>query len=1259
MFTKKSIPASVPIRLRIVGALLFAASFALFVAATKNAPTPNVARKPAAPKGVTVPTASPASGTLSPGNPSIIYTDGPLVTNPSHLALGEPDCTAPMSCSDFTLTVSAASVAATKDVVIAAEWDIGAMDFDMFIKNAAGNLVATNLSTADPTAVLLPIPADGTVYHIIIVNSVGTGETFTGTITLRDKATPVNQGPGAPPRYMNYPAGPTKATDAGEPSLGVDWNPKVSTLKNTTPPTKLNTGGVAMYTAGPGQWRVNFDDCSSPAVNLWEDTNSPVITGLDPIGFVDHYSNAQLGTSYPPPLTPGRVFGMELGAGDSTAAFSDDDGTTWTPIVAGGLPAGADHETFGGGPFHSPIPTPPSPTYPNALYYCSQNVAPEAECSRSDDGGVTYGPGVPIFNPQQCTGGIHGHVKVSPQGTVYVPNSACGLPNGGNPGTNGVAISKDNGLTWNSSTVPGSNGSQDPSVGIGQNNVGKPPGQIPNTVYLGWVDIDNHAHIAHSPDEGTTWQDNIDVSAILGVQSAAFPVVVAGDDNRAAFGFIGTKTPGPGAYSDPNFPGVWHLYIAHTYDGGHTWILIDATPDDPIQHGEVCLLGFSCNSAQRGLLDFNDFTVDAEGRGLLGYADGCRNCTNVFAGQSTLSDGTVARQSGGRRLFSAFDPIEPAPPAAPQVLSAVRQSPTSVLVSWLIPDNGGSPITGYKIYRSSTSGTESLLATVSGVNTTKYLDQVAPSTSNWFYRVTAFNDFNGDNTPDESQFCREVNVNGVQPGGSACTAPYLTVDGAGSAGDIPAQPPQPVQGELTIERVSIGEPFTNCNDKSVTFVMKVQTLDPSNTGTAAPPPNGEWQVLFQVPDTNGVMRTIFVEANTQNEPFPTAATVNYDYGYRDTSPTGGGLDSAQCGVPIPMISSCPMSGSVAPDGTITMKLNVAGTLTFFDLSGNHVFDVVIPVGTTFGSIQGNTYLLAGSSPAGVGGGLIEQVSTTPATGSYTTIGNTACVAAAPVAILTASPISGKAPLTVNFNAAGSNESNPCANIVSYTMDFGDGTPPVTQASALFSHTYITNGEFPARLTVKDSSNQLSTNQAQVVIDVDVPITNIKSAKAHGAAGTFYVDLPMEGVAGVECRSGGTNNDYSIIYTFDRNLTSVGSTSVAEGTATINSNSGIGPAANQYTLNVTGVPNRQHLRVRLDHVHDTAGVDLVNVLARIDILLGDVNGVAGVTGSDVNTTKAQVGIDLSTNNFRSDVNTTGFISGSDVNIIKAQVGTSLP
>ena len=505
--------------------------------------------------------ATPSSGTLSPANPTITYTDT-LVTNTTGV-LGPPVCTVPNTCSDFTLTVNAHSVAATKQILIEGTWTPAQNDFDMYIEDTNGNVIVQNASTANPSAIILPIPADGTVYHIFIEASVGAGN-LNGLVQLIDIPAPVNQGPGAPPRYMNYPSGSSQANDAGEPSIGVDWNPNVATLKHDL----VNTGGLAFFTSNFNQYQASFDDCSSPALNPWTDVTDPneQITSLDPIGFTDHYTTAPLGISYPPPHTPGRTFQAQLAAGDSITSYTDDDGATHTPSQGGGAPAGPDHETLGGGPFHSPIPTPPSPAYPNAIYYCSQSLA-EAECSRSDDGGATFGAGVPIFNPTQCLGGIHGHVKVSPQGTVYVPNSSCFVGTPG--GNNGAAVSKDNGITWNQFTVPNSTGDQDPSIGIGQNNVGKPAGQVPNTIYLGYVSADGHAHAAHSPDEGATWQDDIDVGSILGVQNAAFPVMVAGDDNRAAFGFIGTTTSGIGAFSDDgSFHGIWHLYIATTYDGG-------------------------------------------------------------------------------------------------------------------------------------------------------------------------------------------------------------------------------------------------------------------------------------------------------------------------------------------------------------------------------------------------------------------------------------------------------------------------------------------------------------------------------------------------------------------------------------------------------------------------------------------------------------------------------------------------------------------
>src|SRR5437016_1683121 len=76
-------------------------------------------------------------------------------------------------------------------------------------------------------------------------------------------------------------------------------------------------------------------------------------------------------------------------------------------------------------------------------------------------------------------------------------------------------------------------------------------------------------------------------------------------------------------------------------------------------------------------------------------------------------------------------------PSAPQNLQATAGT-GNVTLSWQAPSsNGGSPITGYKIYRSSSSGTEGLLITIG--NLTSYTNTGLASGHTYFYKVAAVN----------------------------------------------------------------------------------------------------------------------------------------------------------------------------------------------------------------------------------------------------------------------------------------------------------------------------------------------------------------------------------------------------------------------------------------------------------------------------------------------------------------------------------------
>lgn len=79
----------------------------------------------------------------------------------------------------------------------------------------------------------------------------------------------------------------------------------------------------------------------------------------------------------------------------------------------------------------------------------------------------------------------------------------------------------------------------------------------------------------------------------------------------------------------------------------------------------------------------------------------------------------------------------PTTPGAPTGLGATPGNTQNVL-AWTAPaSNGGSGITGYKVYRSTTTGTETLLTTIGNVLT--YTDTGLTNATQYFYKVAAVN----------------------------------------------------------------------------------------------------------------------------------------------------------------------------------------------------------------------------------------------------------------------------------------------------------------------------------------------------------------------------------------------------------------------------------------------------------------------------------------------------------------------------------------
>ena len=847
--------------------------------------------------------AMPASGTLNPGGPALSWV-GTAVGGGS---LDESTCVEGVNCDTYTLTLSGTPTnwSGLKARIVISDADpSGLSDYDLYVHKGdnTGTLVGESAHGGTPPEVVDLDPSDPTIgtgqfsVHVVYFSSAMAFQ-YSGSATPVSTSAGSSLPPSAPldkgPKigFQNFEApgtlvqvtdssqGPTLYTveymghDAGEPSIGVNWNSPNSAT------------GVTNFQSDLQTLFIKFDDsCPTNGQSAtWYNSPAPTsqFVDSDPIGFTDRQT--------------GRVFAGELTLLTPTCkvSFTDTDGLDalgnpsyagWSPS-SGPLGSGVDHETIGGGPYHAPAP--PHESYANAVYYCSQDLV-TAFCLRSDDGGATYGPPVPTYT-SQC-GGLHGHVKVAPDGTVYLPNNNCG-------GTGAVVVSEDNGLTWsvrpvqNASTQTRANANlQDPAVGVDNN--GKVYFAMSSSTVAGTATGGSNAVVATSTDRGQTWQNIYDVGAVYGLKNITFPAAVAADADRAAVAFYGSTTSGDGSAN--SFSGIWHLYVANTFDGGLHWTTTDVTPNDPMQRG--CIWNHGGADICRNLLDFFDMTVDKQGRVQVGYVDGCTDgaCVQAAAtanGNAYTARGVIARQSSGRRLIASFDPPHSqnakSAPGMPSV--TVRRVNSVVHLAWSEADTGNANISSYRIMRGTASGAETLLTTASGRQTT--YDDVTATDPNvtYYYKVLA------------------VNSVGTSCGNNEIAALFLgdTCTGLIVQKTPPGHPEQQLQGlapaSLAIDSVAVGEPPGTNN---LMFKIKVTSL-------ASVPSSSRWRIVwnsYAAQSYDPTAEQFYVGMRTDSNGIP-----SFEYGTIFTQVVG-----LVIGVPTETPIGPLPGSSFNADGTITL-----------------------------------------------------------------------------------------------------------------------------------------------------------------------------------------------------------------------------------------------------------------------------------------------------------------------------------------------------
>ena len=1065
--------------------------------------------------------ATPSSGTLTDTSGPLTYTAGPFFQPNAfgNSIAGEcdPDPSDPLvPCDIYRLHVSLPPgyVRANPNthLFVRIDWSIPAARFDLYLWDARSWNGVTSFPSGSPLASsvqnattfqqieISPDAALNGEFVVQVSTTLPAGQSFTGTISLgpaspgHGAVQPPGNARGIAPRFQEYI--PTEANGAPSSSLGlIAGEPTIGI--NTQ--VNSNKGGDLFYQALFEVLRIRFDDSTSPAKATWEFKDPPTGASnkvtLDPILLAD--------------TATGRLWATQLSGGDALTDISDDDGETWTPALSGSIGSGVDHQGLGVGPYPTTGPGSliPHPLYPNAVYYCSQDVA-TAFCARSDNGGLNYGPNVPIYDSatSRCVG-LHGHPKVAPDGTVYVPNKGCGLdtPVIGN-GLVNMVVSEDAGVTWTIRAVPDSTGGLlskgDPSVAVDK----------AGTVYLAYQNLNNnHLFVAVSHNKGVSFAPSVDVGALAGINYSVFPAATAGDSGRAAVAFFGSTYNGTNTnFEDMSFPGVWYLYVATTYDGGNTWFVNNTTPDNPIQ----AFGGIGNSGDNRNHYDFIDCQIDTQGRVIASNSIGCAAACVNNGGPNTFSKlAGIVRQSGGRRMLAAFDPTEPTIPAAP-LINGYRTA-QNVVLKWPEPDGSGLSVTGYNVYRKIDNGVETKILSTT---TQRLLVDSADPTKTYTYRVTALN-ARGESA-FSNVFAPTVGQNAPQPQLSCSLPGQIYTDRTGEGGTQPNN---------DIASFSIAEP----SDMPGKLVFVINNAQPSLVQNG----NSVFYVYFD-PPSGGIRYRLRYSADPSATLNEIGVGKDNDFTNDPTPETGGEFRNWT------VIGTLEAGSGIQSDGTVRFIVDKAAL-------GIKNGDVLLGVAVREDAAHSPSGVIA----ADYAGGRQD----------YLVVGNDFCTRPIPVRVV--------------------------------------------------------------------------------------------SRKTHGTAGDFDVDL-LPPAAGIECRSGGANSNYTIVFTFPNPLGSVGGASITAGTGSVASKRIDSNDAHNYIVTLSGVTNAQVVTVNLTNVTDSVGNSSSNVPISMKVLIGDTNADRFTDAVDVSQTKSQSGNAVTSANFREDVNVDGFIDAVDASLVKSKSGTSV-
>ena len=567
--------------------------------------------------------ATPSAGTLSSANQTVTWSGGPYTgVTPDNSPLNTSLCTS-LTCDKFNLSVQIPSnfyaSFPNDEVQIGINWPSSLNEFDLFVYDSSGNLVASsaqsfaNFENIDAGQ----LPAGN--YTVWIVASPAVNSTYSGMAGIL----PFPSIPSARARYkpgsftFSTPFELNRPTDI-ENSDGVlivtfdqDVEPRIA----HDPLGNLYVAGIEGVPGGVDMWKSMDTGKTFTYLGEPDGAQAAAMAGATGAGVGGGDEDLAVAPN-------GTVWMNSLWLGSTTQCISTSGGSTWLcNPVASNIPAD-DRQWIANCGY-------------NIVYLTYKQLGvllvgtDSIFVVKSTDGGITFGP--PVEVTTQVFGvqpGDQGNIAVDPNNgyvyTVFFDNTTSQVY---------IARSTDGGATWGLKLVYAEPvgapilGNIFAALAIDQGS----------GLHVVFSDS-HHVFLTSSKDLGASWTPPVRVNNGSETRSAMQPWVTAG-----AFGKVNITWLGSSDSNVLDTNAQWQVFMAQTQNAFANIPLFTQSTASGINHiGPICSNGLACASGTRNMAEY--WTPDV-------YLDGSEYIVYPDDHNSNLPSGAArtwfVRQTGG------------------------------------------------------------------------------------------------------------------------------------------------------------------------------------------------------------------------------------------------------------------------------------------------------------------------------------------------------------------------------------------------------------------------------------------------------------------------------------------------------------------------------------------------------------------------------------------------------------------------------------